>query len=93
MYHRNSIEPLRRIVENKNGLTFIPELATINIPAEQEELIKAFSDDQPFRENSLVTGKRYAKERQVQALEKIIKQSIPKRMLIKPDSWIVDTWI
>lgn len=93
VYHSNSIESLRRIVENKNGLTFIPELATINIPAEQEELIKEFSDNQPFREISLVTAMRYAKERQVKALEEIIKQSIPKRMLKKPDSWIVDTLI
>jgi len=91
VYKSNSIESLRRIVENKKGLTFIPELATINIPAEQEELIKEFEGDQPIREISLVTAKRYTKERQVKALQKIIQQSIPKRMLKKPDSWIVDT--
>ncbi len=91
VYHSNSIESLRRIVENKNGITFIPELATINIPAEQEDLIKEFTADQPYREISMVTAKRYVKERQVAALQKVIQKCIPKRMLNKPDRWIVDT--
>lgn len=91
IYHSNSIESLRRIVENKKGITFIPELATIDIPAEYEDLIKDFASNQPYREISIVTSKRYTKERQVAALHKIIRQSVPKRMLKKPDSWIVDT--
>ena len=93
VYRSNSIESLRRIVENKKGVTFIPELATINIPSEEEELIKEISGMQPFREISLVTTKNYSKERQVSALEKIIQKCIPKRMQIKPDSWVVDTQI
>ncbi|TKG94669.1 hydrogen peroxide-inducible genes activator [Puteibacter caeruleilacunae] len=91
LYHTNSIESLRRIVENKNGITFIPELATINIPVEQEELIKEFKGDQPVREISLITSKRHAKQRQVSALQKMILNNIPKRMQKKPESWIVDT--
>ena len=91
IYRSSSIESLRRIVENKSGITFIPELATINIPSEQEELIKEFSGEQPVREISLVMSKNYAKERQVSALKKIILASIPKRMLEKPGGWIVDT--
>ncbi len=93
VYHSNSIESLRRIVENKSGITFIPELATINIPTEQEELIKEFEGKQPIREISLITTKRLVKERQVEVLQKIIQQNIPKRMLTKPDSWIVDTML
>lgn len=93
VFHSNSIESLRRIVENRNGITFLPELATINIPAEQEEMIKEFSSNQPFREISFVSSKRYTKERQVSALHKIIRDSIPQRMLTKPKSWIVDTML
>ncbi len=92
-YNTDSIESLRRIVENENGLTFIPELATINIPVEQEELIKEFNGDPPVREISIVTAKKYAKVRQVKALKQVIQQSIPKRMIEKPKSWIVDTRI
>ncbi len=91
VYHSNSIESLRRIVEYKRGLTFIPELATINIPAEQEELIKEIVPNEPVREISLITAKRFAKERQVNALQEVIKSSIPARMIKKPQKGIVDT--
>ena len=91
VYKSNSIESLRRIVENQNGITFIPELATINIPSDLEDLIKEIEGDQPVREISLATVKNMARERQVNALKKTILQTIPKRMTVKPDGWVVDT--
>jgi LysR family hydrogen peroxide-inducible transcriptional activator len=91
VYRSSSIESLRRIVENKNGVTFIPELATINIPSELEELIKEFSGEQPVREISLAVPKNYSKERQIAALKTVIVNSIPHRMLNKAKSWVVDT--
>lgn len=91
VYRSSSIESLRRIVENENGITFIPELATINIPSELEELIKEFTGEQPVREISLVMPKNYSKERQVAALKKMVQESVPKRMLARPKGWIVDT--
>jgi LysR family hydrogen peroxide-inducible transcriptional activator len=93
VYRSNSIESLRRIVENRSGATFIPELATINIPAEQEDLIKEFAGGQPYREISLVLPKSHIKEKRVAALQEIIQNNIPKRMLEKPDNWIVDTML
>ena len=90
VYHSNSIESLRRIVEFKSGLTFIPELATINIPAEQEELIKKIAPHEPVREVSLITAARFAKERQVSALIKTIEKSIPSRMLKQPKGGVID---
>uniref|UniRef100_UPI003217B82F hydrogen peroxide-inducible genes activator n=1 Tax=uncultured Draconibacterium sp. TaxID=1573823 RepID=UPI003217B82F len=91
VYRSSSIESLRKIVENKIGVTFLPELATINIPSEFEDLIKDFSGEQPVREISLATPKNYSKERQVAALQEIIKDSIPKRMKQEPKSRIVET--
>jgi len=91
IYRSSSIDSLRRVVENENGITFIPELATINIPAENEDMIKPISEVQPVREISIVTLKKPPKERQVAALKTVIKESVPKRMLEKPHSWIVDT--
>lgn len=91
VYRSNSIESLRRIVENKQGITFIPELATINIPSEQEELVKPLSVPIPVREISLVTTRNNPKERQIEALKNIIVQSVPKRMRQKPKGAIIDT--
>jgi LysR family hydrogen peroxide-inducible transcriptional activator len=90
LYRSNSIESLRRIVENQNGMTFIPELATINIPPDLEDLIREIEGEQPVREISVVTPKNYSKERQVDALKKVILKNIPKRMLLKPEGWVVD---
>ncbi|WP_346856987.1 hydrogen peroxide-inducible genes activator [uncultured Draconibacterium sp.] len=91
IYRSSSIESLRKIVENKKGITFLPELATITIPSEFEDLIKDFAGEQPVREVSLVTLKSFSKERQVAALQQIVSESIPQRMKTKPKSWIVDT--
>lgn len=93
IYRSSSIESLRKIVENKNGITFLPELATITIPAEFEDLIKDFSGENPVREIGLITLKNYSKERQVAALSKVVKASVPARMRVKPKNWIVDTQI
>lgn len=91
VYRSSSIDSLRRIVENERGITFVPELATITIPAEQEEMIKDFEKVKPVREISIITLKKHTKERQILALKTSITASIPKRMLTKPNTWIVDT--
>lgn len=90
-YKSNSIESLRRIVENQGGVTFIPELATTGVSSSQEDLIREISGEQPVREISLVIPKNLAKERQVKAMKTVILRNIPGRMQVKPDSWIVDT--
>lgn len=91
VYRSNSIESLRRIVENKGGITFVPELATINVSVEQEDLIKEFSGKQPAREISIVTLKNYMHERQVKVLQETILENIPQRMKQQPTDWIIDT--
>lgn len=90
VYRSSSIESLRRIVEKEKGLTFIPELATINIPAEQEDLVKTIAGEQPVREISMAVLKNFPKERQVETLKTVILKSIPRRMLAKPAVQVVD---
>lgn len=92
-YVSNSIESLRRIVESKNGVTFIPELATISIPAELEELVKPIASPTPYREISLALSRLHSKERLVQVFKETLLRNIPDRMKRKPDGIGLDTKI
>lgn len=92
-YISSSIESLRRIVESKNGATFIPELATISIPVELEDMIKPISEPTPYREISLTLSRLHSKEKLVQAFKETILKNIPDRMKRKPDGVGLDTKI
>ncbi len=93
IYRSNSIESLRRIVETKDGITFIPELATINIPPFQEDLVKEIEGKlKPLREVSLVTNKEVTKTRQIDAFVDILLSCIPKNMK-QNNGVVIDTKI
>lgn len=92
-YVSNSIESLCRIVESKNGATFIPELATISIPAELEELAISISEPSPFREVSLALSRLHSKERLVQVFKEAVLRAVPDRMKRKPNGIGLDTKI
>jgi LysR family hydrogen peroxide-inducible transcriptional activator len=92
-YVSSSIESLRRIVESKNGATFIPELATISIPAELEEMVISISEPSPFREISLALSRLHSKERLVQVFKETVLRAIPDRMKRKPTGTGLDTKI
>ena len=92
-YVSSSIESLRRIVESKNGVTFIPELATIGIPAELEELVKPIASPTPYREISLALSRLHSKERLVQVFKETLLRNIPDRMKRTPDGIGLDTKI
>lgn len=92
-YRSSSIESLRRIVESQGGITFIPELATINIPPHLEELVKPIADIDPVREISLVSIRNNPKERQIEAVKEIILQNIPRNMKSSPTGTILHTSI
>lgn len=92
-YVSSSIESLRRIVESKNGVTFIPELATIGIPAELEEMVKPIVAPTPYREISLALSRLHSKEKLVHAFKETLLRNIPDRMKQKPDGMGLDTKI
>lgn len=92
-YVSNSIESLRRIVESKNGTTFIPELAIISIPAELEEMVIPIAAPVSFREIRVVLSRLHSKERLVQVFKKTVLANIPERMKHKPEGEKLDTKI
>jgi LysR family hydrogen peroxide-inducible transcriptional activator len=89
-YISHSIESLRRIVESRNGATFIPELATISIPAELEEMVKPIAPPAPFREISLALSRLHSKEKLVQVFKETLLANIPERMKHKPEGMGLD---
>ena len=88
-YRSNSIESLRRIVESKSGMTFIPELATIEIPVEYEDFVKEIEGEAPYREISIALSRQYTKKRLVDAFISVALDHIPKRMQSKPNKGLI----
>jgi len=88
VYQGNSIEALRYLVDQRGGLTFIPELATLNVSAQEEEQIKEVSPA-PRREVSLVTASPYVKKPLLDKLVATLRQSVPQRMQQTPADPVV----
>jgi LysR family transcriptional regulator, hydrogen peroxide-inducible genes activator len=79
-YEAGSIETLRRLVEANDGITIIPELATLEMTARQQQHLRYFKSPAPVREVSIVTHRNYVKQRVIDALRKEILAVIPKKM-------------
>lgn len=80
-YEAGSIEALRRLVDTNDGITIIPELATIDMPSKQQRLLRHFEAPAPVREVSIVTHRNYVKRRLVQALKKSLQESVPEKIM------------
>jgi LysR family hydrogen peroxide-inducible transcriptional activator len=91
IYESNNIDALRRIVEYKGGLTFVPELATLMIPADQEDLLKEISGIEKVREISLVQLKSEVRQNLLTSVVDTIQSCIPKQMLSKEGKELVKT--
>lgn len=79
-YETGSIETLRRMVDLNDGITIIPELATVDMPAKQLQLIRHFKKPVPMREVSLIVQRDFVKKRLIDALKAEIMQSIPDKV-------------
>lgn len=90
VYLSNSIEALCRVVENSSGITFIPELATLSVDSDKEDMIKEIADA-PVREISLVTTKLSKSDRLVHILLEKALAVIPNKMKVKERGKALDT--
>jgi LysR family transcriptional regulator, hydrogen peroxide-inducible genes activator len=79
-YEAGSIETLRRMVELNDGITILPELATLNITKQQAQLIRHFRQPQPTREVSMVTHRDFVKKRLIELLKQAILDSLPAKI-------------
>jgi LysR family hydrogen peroxide-inducible transcriptional activator len=76
-YEAGSIETLRRIVEQNDGITIIPELATLDMNARQKNHLRPFKAPAPVREVSIATHRNQVKHRLLLALKQEILNAVP----------------
>jgi LysR family hydrogen peroxide-inducible transcriptional activator len=79
-YETGSIETLKRMVETNNGITIIPELATMNLPEAGKNHVRRFEEPVPVREISLVTHRYFIKKRLTDMLQAEILAAVPEAM-------------
>lgn len=79
-YEAGSIETLRRMVEMNDGITIIPELATLDMPQKQQQLIRHFRKPVPMREVSLVIHRNFVKKKLIDVLRQEILLTVPEKI-------------
>ena len=84
-YHLGSMETFMRMVESGKGVTFIPELAVLQLNEIQQKLVRPFAIPSPTRQIVLLTNKNFIRYTLLEAVTKEIRNSVPKEMLsLKP---------
>lgn len=80
-YRLGSMETFMRMVEGGKGVTFIPELAVLQLSEEQKKLVRPFAMPRPTRRIYLVTRADFIRHTLLNMLTEKIKASVPKEML------------
>ena len=80
-YNLGSMETFMRMVESGMGITFIPELAEMQLSEPQKELVRPFAIPVPTRELILITNKNFIRQTLLDTVVKEIQASVPKSML------------
>lgn len=80
-YNLGSMETFMRMVETGMGITFIPELAEMQLSEPQKELVRPFAIPVPTRQLILITNKNFIRRTLLDTLVKEIQASVPKDML------------
>ena len=79
-YEAGSIDTLRRMVDISDGITIIPEIATISFTKKQEQCLRHFKSPIPMREVSLAVHRVFVKKRLVDILTKEILNGVPQKI-------------
>lgn len=82
-YNTGSVETLKRMVDQNNGATILPELALADLSDKQLDRVRYFRSPEPAREVSIVIQRSFLKRRMIDALKAEILEFVPKRMRSK----------
>lgn len=80
-YRLGSMETFMHMVESGKGITFIPELAVMQLADEKKELVRPFAIPRPTRQIVLVTRKDFVRSSVLTMLKEEIRAAVPKEML------------
>lgn len=79
-YNLGSMETFMRMVESGMGITFIPELAAMQLSEPQKELVRPFAIPVPTRQLILITNRNFIRQSLLEVLVKEIQAGVPKSM-------------
>lgn len=79
-YQTGSVETLKRIVEQDDGVTIIPEMAIMDMSDEQMDLVRYFKSPEPVREISMFTHRHFVKKKLIKTLADEIMSTVPNKM-------------
>jgi LysR family hydrogen peroxide-inducible transcriptional activator len=88
-YEAGSVETLRKMVELNNGVTILPELATLDFSTKQLNMIRHFKSPAPVREVSLVTHRDYMKKKLIDVLKQQIIDILPPKLILNKNKNLV----
>ncbi|MDB5031590.1 hydrogen peroxide-inducible genes activator [Mucilaginibacter sp.] len=89
-YNTGSVETLKRMVDQNNGATILPELALIDLTDKQLDRVRYFKSPEPAREVSIVIQRNFLKRRMIEALKNEILEFVPKRMKNKKKKAVME---
>ena len=89
-YNTGSVETLKRMVDQNNGATILPELALADLSDKQLDRVRYFKSPEPAREVSIVIQRNFLKRRMIEALKNEILEFVPKRMNSKKKKELMD---
>ncbi len=79
-YEAGSFETLKRMVELNDGITILPELATLELNSLQSKLIRKFKNPAPMRKVSIVVHRNFVKKRLIELLKVEIINAVPEKI-------------
>ncbi len=89
-YNTGSVETLKRMVDQNNGATILPELALAELSDKQLDKVRYFKSPEPAREVSIVIQRNFLKRRMIEALKNEILEFLPKRMKNKKKKEVIE---
>jgi LysR family transcriptional regulator, hydrogen peroxide-inducible genes activator len=89
-YNTGSVETLKRMVDQNNGATILPELALADLSDKQLDKLRYFKSPEPAREVSIVINRNFLKRRLIEALKNEILEFLPKRLKHKKKKEIME---